>query len=109
MISGTFVFKLLEDGSLFGRFSSDYGLHTELCIRFPTNKNTPFLGSYFSTWVEDGKKLLTYVNKTDTLTISVKIGAPMMYELRWEKTKFVGTGFVVDSMLVGSYCSEEEE
>jgi len=99
----TFAYRLMEDNSLFGLWGNEDTpkLFTDCCIRIDDDiSKTPFGGVYTSTWLEPTDKGID--SNKDKLTIT-KVENSVVYKLSWENTGFTGHGFIVNSILVGSY------
>jgi len=101
-IRGRFYFKKTRNGNLLGEFSNNAGDRswTESCDLIDGD-NCDFIGTYNSSWQENGKALFA------NLSISRKGGEnSQIFELTWQrngKLIFQGEGMLCDDMLVGDY------
>jgi hypothetical protein len=101
---GRFYFKKTSNGNLIGEFSNNQKnsrISTESSDLVKSeNANRNYIGTYNSTWQENGKPLFA------DLTISPKIGNNELFTLSWSrngKPIFKGEGMLCDDILIGDY------
>ena len=110
-LKGRFYFKCTSIGNLLGEFSNNIapGIYTESADLNINDKKgeAPFIGSYTSTWQEDG------IPKYATLIIGNNHKPnPQIYSLTWtqeDKTIYWGEGILFDNILMGNYRNHEKD
>jgi hypothetical protein len=99
-IVGSFVFTDLGDGCINGKYINT-GIDSPLpeCCKLINEKSKiPFIGTYFSTWLESNSE-----NNSSTLQINKKNDK---YSLKWlDKNKpiFEGEAMLFNGLLIGAY------
>lgn len=107
-ITGSFYFRQTETKNLIGEYTNNcLSIILTECSNYCGNneRNEEFIGQYITVWHDKNEG-----TQTMNLEITFKEGSnKKIFTLKWTDSKgkkvFVGLGFVVDRLLIGSYTS----
>jgi len=101
---GRYYFKQTSNGNLIGEFSCNlfHKIYTESAdFKEGKRSKVPFIGSYFSTWEDEGNSIMA------DLDIDYKYKQKItIYKLTWKlkgNLTYVGEGMLCDNILIGDY------